>query len=637
MYAFSGVSERLHAKSVYHHFDTQFAKINLSILTAYDQNGVRQFEMEDFVNKNDPEFSEWSKQLIDDIKNDKIDYTCPYFWDRWELLKFSILNNNPRSQEIAGIVERCRQKKHSANGKKSWIKRKKLPKYCKLIDELLPLNPNCHLNDESWADIFYNAFLLESSTGRVLNRVNDSLGYGDAYEFLTDKTEGIVSVGEDLNEFLKFAKFFQKIKAQPKETLTAQSMIEMYQLLVPNGNVRTDENYLWRGKIHQQIVLDDFLEKASRDYQILLRDKHPLIAIATLFFMFIVLKPFYQYNEIFAIAILNLELRNHGYPTVSIRRRDMFFIENCHHRYTAYHVHEERPQTYQELVLYYVFTEMNYLQDNVIVPSKNNKYLNTNYRVDICQEHFDWWNALPTLWQRIFLVCANHQDKLEVQVDKAFLDSTDVSFYLSYPIPNTISDELLQKIFQLTHIAYDRNDVNPSLHTVVHSIPPLHYFKHLQYLSLQENYVEDLSGLAHVETLKYLDLYENCNDDNEQLKYVGTLKNLEYLELSVNFFTDVSPLTQLTNLTYLSMWGGARQPIDISGFENLQKLITLDMDAPIDMSPLASLKQLKDLSFGSDEYEFDDTKIDWLLEQLPDCDVWFDSPTTDFRRKPKHP
>lgn len=633
MSAFFAVSERLQEKSIYHHFDTQFVDINLSICTAYDKNGMRDFKVEDFVGKNDLAFQAWKEQFADDIKNNKVDYSCPYFWDRWDYVAFHAWYRIDNYTVIERIIDRNRYKRRSANGKKSWIKRKKLTNYCKVIDELLPLDTYCHLNDESWADILYNAFLLEKSTISELHEVNDSVNYNLTYDFLTNNLDR-VTVNIHLAEFLEFAKFIQNIRTYPIKELTAQSMIDIYQLLVPDDNVRNDENYFWRGKIHQESLQfgREFLNIVERQYRDYHRKKHPLLAIANLFQILMLHKPFYKYNEIFAIAILNLELVKYGYPTISIRRRDIFFVENC---LGEYYIHEDKPQDYVELVLYYLLNEMNYLKDNAIVPSRTNKYLKTDFYTDICQEHFDWWHALTPLWQRILLVCANHQDKLEAQVDEYLCGDTDVSFYLNYPIPKNITAELLQKIFQLTHIAYDRNDVNPSLVTVVDYIPPLHYFKHLQHLSLQENYVHDLSGLNNITTLKYLDLHENCNDDNEQLTYVGTLKSLEYLELSINFFTDVSPLTKLTNLTYLSMWGGARQPIDINGFENLQKLEVLDMDAPVDMTPLAQLKNLKELDFGTDEYEFNDANIDYLLEQLPNCDISFETCTTYIRREPQ--
>lgn len=261
---------------------------------------------------------------------------------------------------------------------------------------------------------------------------------------------------------------------------------------------------------------------------------------------------------------------------------------------------------------------------------KNHPYL---YKQALCEqpttdiqyEHFAWWYNLPRLWQQIFLISLYHPEQLspQVYINEQCIGSTgaDIDFYINYPVPPIIDKQQLAQLFELTAIAYNRGNVCPAKHTVVYKIPPLHYFKHLEYLSLYENYIDDYSGLQGLKSLKFLDLHENLTQNDNQLTFIAQLTSLEYLDLSVNYFDDLSILSHLVNLKYFSQWGGKRNPVNITGFDKLQQLKHLKFDAPIDLTPLASLQNLKTLEFGTDEYDFDCSKIEWLTQQLPNCDI----------------
>lgn len=263
--------------------------------------------------------------------------------------------------------------------------------------------------------------------------------------------------------------------------------------------------------------------------------------------------------------------------------------------------------------------------NDTIMNTKKHPHLYGEPTTKIEYEHFVWWYNLPRLWQQIFLISLRHPEHLspQIYIDEQCIggNGADIDFYLNYPVPLEIDKQELAQLFELTAIAYNRGDVNPQRHTVVHKIPPLHYFKNLEYLSLDQNYIDDYSGLQGLNHLKYLCLYENLTNDGNQLNYISKLTSLEILDLSFNFFDDLSPLSNLVNLKSLAQVGGVRKPVNITGFEKLKKLEYLDFGVPMDFTPLASLKNLKILDFGTDEYEFDCSKIEWLKEQLPNCGV----------------
>lgn len=254
--------------------------------------------------------------------------------------------------------------------------------------------------------------------------------------------------------------------------------------------------------------------------------------------------------------------------------------------------------------------------------------------MNIENEHFEWWQNIPILWKRIFLVSIDYPEKNECKIEEngyeIYNKPADFMFYLNYPI-REISEKDLKLIFSLKKILYDGYDVNPERNHVVHEIPPLHYFEELEFLSLSQNYVKDISGLQGLKKLKYLCLHENSITENEQLENLSKIISLEYLDLSANSITDFSFLSNLINLKELHIWGQwHKNPVRISGFDNFRSLLCLNLDAPIDLTPLLDLKNLQELYIGSDEYDFDCSKIEDLIHSLSNIYIDYYLPHSIF-------
>lgn len=248
----------------------------------------------------------------------------------------------------------------------------------------------------------------------------------------------------------------------------------------------------------------------------------------------------------------------------------------------------------------------------------------------ITQEHLDWWDALPKLWQRIFVNMLYYpethddSDYLYCTIDykelsKLFITNNDwydrdllkVDYTLRSP------DDLL-RLFQAQAIGYVADICSPA-YICVKEIPPLHYFTELKVLDLSYNCVNDLSGLKGLKHLEVLVLHENHGiDDISILAELTSLKEIDFWCADIN---DISPLKNLVNLERLSLI--CCDITDISPLSNLTKLTDLGLgDNPIiDIKPLANLTQLEELSIGSEDFYFDYQDIEWLREQLPNCDI----------------
>lgn len=248
----------------------------------------------------------------------------------------------------------------------------------------------------------------------------------------------------------------------------------------------------------------------------------------------------------------------------------------------------------------------------------------------ITQEHLDWWNALPKLWQRIFVNMLYYP---ETHYQENYWYNTNLNkdltnhFILANEFGNQIdlidddklrsSDDLL-RLFQAQAIGYIV-DFGASAHLCVKEIPPLHYFTQLKMLDLTHNCVNDLSGLKGLKNLEILIMHDNYGiDDISVLSELTSLKEIDFWGADIN---DISPLKNLVNLEYLYLIDC--NITDISPLSNLTKLVDLDLgnNPIIDISPLAHLTQLKDLCIGSEDFYFDMSYVEWLKEQLPNCDI----------------
>lgn len=107
-------------------------------------------------------------------------------------------------------------------------------------------------------------------------------------------------------------------------------------------------------------------------------------------------------------------------------------------------------------------------------------------------------------------------------------------------------------------------------------------------------------------------------DDISVLSELTSLKEIDLWGADIN---DISPLKNLVNLERLCLIDC--DITDISPLSNLTKLIDLDLgnNPIIDIRHLANLTQLEELSIGSEEFYFDYEDVEWLKQQLPNCDI----------------
>ena len=83
--------------------------------------------------------------------------------------------------------------------------------------------------------------------------------------------------------------------------------------------------------------------------------------------------------------------------------------------------------------------------------------------------------------------------------------------------------------------------------------PIFHTWKkltNLQYLTIENNLISDIS---HVENLKYLKFLHCPNNLISDISHVENLKYLTTLNISFNRISDLSPVTELTNLSWLML------------------------------------------------------------------------------------
>lgn len=254
---------------------------------------------------------------------------------------------------------------------------------------------------------------------------------------------------------------------------------------------------------------------------------------------------------------------------------------------------------------------------------------------EITQEHIDWWHNLPELWQKIFCVALYEPKKIARHfVDdystEWYYDDTkdnddygidDGSYILGYSPVLRQQNDLLE-LFKVKQILYFQ-EVNPSIDEVVTFIPPMHYFTDLEILSIDSNYLEDISNLASLTTLQSLWLNECFTI--EDCTPISHLTNLIELKLGFNNINNIEFIKTLSNLKNLFLCGNLIE--DVIPLANLTNLVSIDLSSnPIkDVRPLAHLTNLKELELGTDKPAsqggLDDFYLEWLREQLPNTDI----------------
>lgn len=253
----------------------------------------------------------------------------------------------------------------------------------------------------------------------------------------------------------------------------------------------------------------------------------------------------------------------------------------------------------------------------------------------ITQEHINWWNSLPELWQKIFCVALYEPKKIARHfVDdystEWYYDDTkdnddygidDGSYILGYSPVLRQQNDLLE-LFKVRQILYFQ-EVNPPIDEVATFIPSMHYFTDLEILSIDSNYLEDISNLASLTTLKSLWLNECFTI--EDYTPISHLTNLIELKLGFNGIKNIEFIKTLSNLKNLFLCGNLIE--DVIPLANLTNLVSIDLSSnPIkDVRPLALLSNLKELELGTDKPAsqggLDDFYLEWLRKQLPNTDI----------------
>lgn len=249
---------------------------------------------------------------------------------------------------------------------------------------------------------------------------------------------------------------------------------------------------------------------------------------------------------------------------------------------------------------------------------------------EITQEHLDWWNTLPKLWQCIF-VNMLYYPETHYQSDYWYRTNLNKELTNNFILANEFGDQIdlidddklrsnddLLRLFQSQAIGY-AVDFNAPAYLYVKEIPPLHYFTQLKVLDLSHHCVNDLSGLKGLTQLEILIMHDNYGIDD--ISILAELTSLKEIDLWGANITDVSPLQNLFNLERLCLVDC--DVTDISPLSTLPKLVDLDLgnNPIIDIRPLANLTQLKDLCIGSEDYYFDTKDVEWLKTKLPNCDI----------------
>lgn len=234
--------------------------------------------------------------------------------------------------------------------------------------------------------------------------------------------------------------------------------------------------------------------------------------------------------------------------------------------------------------------------------------------------HFDWWYGLEENFRKVLLITI--YDKPEYYVDYCDLKRTKYT--------DLKRSEHLLKIFELKQISY-RNDIPSNPEYTLTKVPSFEFFHNLECIEIVQCDLEDLSGFQTAKHAKRISIHENWLSDNQQLQYFNGLTELEELDLSFNALTDLSALHDLPNLKEICILGH-NEDMDVSSLIHFPKLEVIEMNTATDITVLGQLIQLKELYYGSDEWEFDCSKIEWLIERLPQCKFDFCLPNEEFYR-----
>lgn len=626
--------------------------LNIFIPEVRDEDGKRNIDLEDFVTVDELQLDNtWLTRFYQDIIDGNIDTRSPNFWERWDYYSEQIpLSEQPplfhqakeKLQPIKGGLRK------SATSRKRQLMQQRLHDWYERAESEKDLSsiPQQVLQawqEEAMIEAVYNALLLEkSATNRMIDV--DAMPREAILCYLWENKQFDHYTQADYDEVQRIYDTFNLTKqlASERRMLTNDDVLKLAHQLMGKG-FRTSKKFIGRGNLvlthplptkKAAAIMARLIDTYNQE-----KETYPILkAIARFYASLIDSYLFDQYNDTMLTAIINLELQKYGYPFIAIRRRDIFLIESLNGRY---HLYDPKPQTYEELMYGYVGNELlsikYYFEEH---QNSNPLDLPTAKAIQvpvtqITSEHLKWWNSLPELWKKIFCVAIYHPEKNDVVLTKNNFelvgddDSDDEGlFTFHYNNPTLQDPDDLLKIFELKSIIFDR-EVNPALDSVVTFIPSLRYFSQLEVISLNYNYLEDISGLQGITTLKHLSLFECFTLKDYQP--IASLTGLQTLNLAFCGLTDISFVRPLTRLKELN--ANANHISDISPCSQLTELIELDLGGnPIqDILPLTHLTQLKTLEIGIEDPEdgevFDYDHLQILKERLPRTaiEVWWNT------------
>ncbi|EAG1148175.1 LPXTG cell wall anchor domain-containing protein, partial [Listeria monocytogenes] len=140
----------------------------------------------------------------------------------------------------------------------------------------------------------------------------------------------------------------------------------------------------------------------------------------------------------------------------------------------------------------------------------------------------------------------------------------------------------------------------------VKDVTPIANLTDLYSLSLNYNQIEDISPLASLTSLHYFTAYVNQITD---ITPVANMTRLNSLKIGNNKITDLSPLANLSQLTWLEI--GTNQISDINAVKDLTKLKMLNVGSNqiSDISVLNNLSQLNSLFLNNNQLGNEDMEV----------------------------
>lgn len=164
--------------------------------------------------------------------------------------------------------------------------------------------------------------------------------------------------------------------------------------------------------------------------------------------------------------------------------------------------------------------------------------------------------------------------------------------------------EVVELFFKVTHLSFKNDklmhlkplanfrfvDYGKFTNTGIRHINELSGWQHLQMLTLEDNFLEDLSALKYHTELHFLNI-QNCGMNH--LEDLSENLKLRMIKASNNNISDLSPMGNLKVLTTLIINDNVVD--DLSGLArlpNLQKVEINNNEKALDLSPLASCPEL---------------------------------------------